>query len=318
MQNSWNIDFLSFEINIHKEKASQVLTLNRNKINPEYEDELIKQFFTTSYKIIIDNFDSIFITPQLKSVGSMYLHFYHKYYDLKKYDITRFNQWQDFEININDQIITLKKLLDLIDKFKLIYERKIPSLYNDQYKLNGKELEIILRGGHPSFDYTKFLLFKIQEEFSSFCKTNASNAENEEIIFTKEMQASPIKINELPFIIESLKNKYPYSARAIIPCVEEYFILRLRKEAHISYVRNYMFDSNVYIPYPKMLSPYVRELKKDEKIELKEVLNEKLFEWVFQNRYDINTTKEQIIEGYKSFCKSIDLGKINKASTDSF
>jgi hypothetical protein len=39
-----DINFLRFEVNIHKDKASQVLTLNRNKIQSEYENEFEEYF----------------------------------------------------------------------------------------------------------------------------------------------------------------------------------------------------------------------------------------------------------------------------------
>src|SRR5690606_25114407 len=42
-ENSLKSMFLGFELNIHKDKASTVLELNRNKIRPEYNGELIRQ-----------------------------------------------------------------------------------------------------------------------------------------------------------------------------------------------------------------------------------------------------------------------------------
>src|SRR5690606_40998532 len=46
-ENSLKTKFLGFELNIHKDQASTVLELNRNKVRPEYHHELNRQFFTS-------------------------------------------------------------------------------------------------------------------------------------------------------------------------------------------------------------------------------------------------------------------------------
>jgi len=56
-----------------------------------------------------------------------------------------------------------------------------------------------------------------------------------------------------------------------------------------------------------MVSPYVVEevdtYNRDERYKSTTILNEKLFDWVFSNRYDTNSTKEEIIEAYDEFIK---------------
>jgi hypothetical protein len=47
---------------------------------------------------------------------------------------------------------------------------------------------------------------------------------------------------------------------------------------------------------PKMLSPFI--IKDDKKVV---VVNDKLINWVYDNRYDSNTSIENIKESYEKF-----------------
>jgi hypothetical protein len=60
-----------------------------------------------------------------------------------------------------------------------------------------------------------------------------------------------------------------------------------------------------------MLSPYLVEEIDDRKRILKLELNEKSLDWVYKNRYDDQTTKEEIIKAYDKFIGEIDIDEIN-------
>lgn len=51
---------------------------------------------------------------------------------------------------------------------------------------------------------------------------------------------------------------------------------------------------------PKMISPFII---KDKKLTVS--LNSKVYDWVYENRYDNNTTKDDIIKSYELFIKNI-------------
>lgn len=157
--NSLQTMFLGFELNIHKDKASTVLELNRNKIRYEYSNELKRQFFTSAFRVIMDNFDDIFPNNESKILGSIFLNYYHKEIDfLAQFDIKKFNQWENLEINIEGNIShKIKDLLHNIDILKIIEDKRIDSRFGDFYKLKDKELSITLRNGKPSYDYTMFI-----------------------------------------------------------------------------------------------------------------------------------------------------------------
>jgi hypothetical protein len=49
-ENNVSITFLDIEVNIHKEKASEVLTLNRNKIKGEFYGVFLNELFVSYLK----------------------------------------------------------------------------------------------------------------------------------------------------------------------------------------------------------------------------------------------------------------------------
>lgn len=300
-ENSLNPKFLGFELNIHKDKASEVLELNRNKIRPEYHNELNRQFLTSSFKIITENFESIFESQESKSIGSMFLNYYGELYDyLSDFDIKKYSQWKNLEIKIGEKNYTVNSLLNTVNKLKLIYDRRINAHYGDIYEIKDDELSISLRGGSPSYDYTNFLLNKFSEKMTSIQKLEDVEANIKQIVFSKKQQGSPVEESEIKHILVNTKNNY-YSSRCIIPCIEKYFKLRLKDNAHESYVYHYRLDHYLNLQYPKMLSPYISVQDGEDKTELQLVLNKKLYDWVFENRYEQKTTLEEIKESYQEF-----------------
>jgi hypothetical protein len=317
---SWfrGLSVLGFSVNIHQEKASEVLTLNRNKIKPEFHQKLFNQLLDSAFKIIVENFDNIFKTEEERAVGSMFLHFYSDNEIVKKYDISPYNHWEQLKISIGKSSFKMKELLNEVKFLKLIYDNIIDSKIGDLYKLENNTLEITLKGGYPSFEYTKFLLFKAGDYFTSVSKSESKKPNIKEITFSKEKQSSPIPETDMIKVLTSIKKGYVYSARVFIPCLEKYFSLRIKDNVRKSYVYHYVIDNNIYLPFPKMISPFIHEENAEEKSILKVVINEKLIDWVYENRYDNKTTKEQIRNSYDSFIKEFDINEINNQSATPF
>lgn len=309
-ENSLRIMFLGFEINIHRDKASSVLELNRNKIRPEYNSELTNQFFTSAFKIITNNFNEIFQNDESKSLGSMFLNYYYNQYDfLSHFDIKNYNHWENLKLNISSRDYKIKDLLNTIKSLKLVYDNRVNAHYGDVYEIDDKELTISLRGGSPSFDFTTFLLDKFSNTMTSIQKMEDVETNVRQIYFSKKEQKSPVEDSELKRILINTKNSY-YSSRSIIPCIEKYFSLRLKDDAHESYVYHYRFDYYLNLQYPKMLSPFISVEDENNKTELKIVLNEKLYEWVYKNRYEEKTTIEEIKDCYQNFIREYDLEQL--------
>jgi len=309
-ENNLNIKFIGIECNIHKDKASKVLTLNRNKIRPEYKSLLYKDILYSTFKILTTNFNDIFKKESHKAIGSMFLNYYSNKEWLNNFDITSFNHWEKLKINVGKKNMGFKNLLNSIDSLRLIYDNEINNNLGDIFILNKKELTITIRGEKPSYDYTDFFLYKASEIFTSFTKSNILGTNKREVVFSKGEQTSPISKETLKIVLKNLKGGFS-SARKIIPCIEDFFSLRLKENAYIPYVYHFNFDSNIFLPYPKMLSPFVSEEYERNKYKLKEVLNDKVYDWVYKNRYNKNTTRDEIITSYKVFLETFKLEELN-------
>ena len=311
--NLLSLKFLGIECNIHKDKASKVLTLNRNKIRPEYSNTLYEDLMYSTFKLLTTNFDKIFKEEdeEGRAIGSMFLNFYSKEKIVEKFDISEFNYWEKLKINVGEKEITFKSLLDSIESLKIIYDHTIASGFGDSFTLNEKGLTIKIRGRMPSYDYTEFFLEKASEVFTFFSKTSVPAENVEEVLYTKEKQTSPITKEDLEKILNDLKGGFR-SARRILPCLEEFFSLRLKDNAFIPHVDHYGFDDLIYLPCPKMLSPFVSKEYKERKYRLKEVLNDKIYDWVFENRYDSKTTRKEIIKSYSLFTGTFKVKDLNK------
>lgn len=310
-ENNLIIKFLGIECNIHNDKASKVLTLNRNKIRPEYRNTLYKDILQSTFAILTTDFDKVFKDEQSKAIGSMFLNYYSNTDWLKQFNISSFNHWERLKINVGKKEMKFKELLNSIDSLKLVYDNTISPGFGDVFVLNKKELTIRIRGGSPSYDYTDFFLYKASEVFTAFSKSTTPKTNVREVLFTKGKQTSPISHDTLNTILKNLKGSFS-SSRRILPCLEQFFSLRLKDNAFIPYVYHYKFDENIYLPYPKMLSPFVSEEYETRKYRLKEVLNDKVYDWVYDNRYDTKTTRKDIIKSYKLFIETFDLKELNK------
>lgn len=310
--NHLRFNFLQFSLNIHKEKASEVLTLNRNKIKPEFEAILFSQLLDSAFRIIIENFDNIFKDPKQKAIGSMFLNFYSENYAVKNINIKQFNQWEKFEVPIEEKKIKMKDLLDKVKSITLVnIILNTPSYTSeDTYKLIENKLVIELISSHPVFGYTTFLLYKAISFFPYISIITKEDGATNDIIFSKEKPEEPISNQTIINILKHLKGGNSFSARTFIPCSEDFVALRITDNAQSPYVFNYILHLGIYIPIPKMLSPYVAEEDSFGSKKLKVCINDKLIDWVYENRFDIKTTKEDITKTYDEFINKFSLDKL--------
>lgn len=121
------------------------------------------------------------------------------------------------------------------------------------------------------------------------------NEGNKEIFrLSKEIQKNPYEKEQFKKILETLNNKY-YKNRIFLPClIEQYNHLRIKDTSFIPWVGSKGLSDFKFVP--KMLSPYI---KVGDKIE--EYTNDKLFNWVYENRYYDDTTIENIKDSYDKF-----------------
>lgn len=313
-----DIDFLRFEVNIHKDKASQVLTLDRNKIQSEYENQFKEYFLVSAFRIITQKFNEIFTTKESKWRASMFLHFYSNRDFLRVFEIETFKQWEKVEVKIGENVKTFSELLSSTETITLISEDRTSS-HQESYILDEKHLTISI-DRYTITENTRFFLSRIKKIFNSFQSLIDTENNSRKFIISKNEPSCPIPQEELFEIIKHYKNSNYHSARVIIPCLDNYPSLRIKNESYQFYVDNYFFDNNfryVKLPYPKMLSPFIRQEINRNNCVLNKTVNANLIDWVYENRFDNNTTKKQIEEAYEKFCAMFDLDEINNKISES-
>lgn len=315
-ENSMLIEFIKLDVNILKENATEVLTLNRNKIKPTFVDQLYENILVSSFDIITKNFENIFSSDESKCLGSMYLNYYQRYYQLsKKFDISSFDHWKMHKIQISNVNAekTIEDLLINIDTLILISDRSYNRYYGDVYSLTDTELTITFPV-HATNIATTFLLFKARELFCSIESIERTD-ETTTTIYSKMKSQYAVAPSDLNDIVTRSGDTFNYLARVIIPCAEQYSTLRLKDAAHKPHIRHYKIDDTLSIQVPKMLSPFVREVMNDSSRKFHISLNSAVIDWVYENRYKAETSKQQIVDTYNEFCKNIDLNYLN---TDAF
>lgn len=296
--NIHSIKFLGLSVNILKDKASDVLTINRNEIKKDYNSSLYKNLFESLYEVITRNYDD-FEEDEQKIYLSMFLHFY---FTKEKNLDSKFDDWKrlDFEnINIvkileqNTIIIKYFKKENQFEnntrknEFKIEKDSLIIDIYQDEYSRQNEELE--------------FLFFKLKNS-SSFKSIKIELEKNDlkkQVIISKETEEKNVYDDtSYDKIIKSLfsKNRFGGSNRKFIPLqIEDNFKnLRVKNDAIIPWIRKNSHCNSI-IDIPILLSPFIKENK------IIPFVNEKLYEWVYENRFYEEVSLEDIKVTYTKF-----------------
>jgi len=300
--------FLNFEINILSDDASEVLTINRNEIQDRYVKKLRKKLFNTAFDYLTNKYDKF--SHDEKILISMFLNYYYE-----KKDVERFDDWKKLKLKLSDgEYITLKKLLRKINKieFKNVFNDnmiRIDTSKPNEFKIKDKKF-IITTYNNNDEHVIKFIKKIIPKYFNSILL----NPKKNNITVMKKNTNKFIKDNHLIEIIK--KQKINRFSRVKIPCIGKYKKLRLKDDAYKSWLMEIYV--NVYgITIPSMLSPFFYSCKNNEFIfvcdeaKLEYRVDKKLIDWVYRNRYDEKTTREEIITAYHQFKKDFDVEEIN-------
>lgn len=291
------IKFLGLDVNILKDKASDVLTINRNEIKKDYNSSLIKDLFESLYEIITKHYDD-FLEAEQKVYLSMFLHF--NFSEEKNLD-SKFDDWIKLNFGSINILEILKKDMIVIRYFKkghpLDNNRKnefthendslIIDIYQDEFSKQNEEIE--------------FLFFKLRNScvFMSIKIELEKDDLKKEVTLSKNKQQNVFDDTSYNQIIKSLfsKSGYENSNREFIPLqIEDVFKkLRVKNNSFIPWVTLNMHCISI-IDLPIMLSPFIKE--NDRVIGF---VNEKLYEWVYENRFYDEVTIEEIKTTYIDF-----------------
>ncbi|UOQ75093.1 HD domain-containing protein [Hymenobacter cellulosilyticus] len=302
--------FLRFEINIHKDNAYDVLTLNRNKIKDEYYPILKKDLLSSSFKLITTIYNDI-EDNNSKIDASMYLHFYANDKMKKKYDLSKYDDWRNYKVEVDGEVMLYGDLFDSIKVLKIVTGmNKDPE--KEFFALSDHELTIHIVGdSYANSLYTHFFVNQVSKAFQEI---NTSITEDGRRMLVLYRDHANRELMNLDGVKRVIRRREIYGSRTTVPCPSDFFELRLKEKSHIPYLGHYRIDHNALqlATYPEMVFPYVLERKGKYKYQYVKSINEKLYNWIYENRFDKSTSKEQIINAYDRFCSQIDIDEINR------
>ncbi|MDR2229682.1 MAG: ATP-binding protein [Flavobacteriaceae bacterium] len=313
VKNSFSpLAFLNVEVNIHKEKASEILALNRNKIKSECEHKLYTQILESLFTIITKNFSSLFNSEIDKQIGSLFLEYYkNEFESLQSYDISSFSHWKRYKISIEnsnegegENEIELNDLINNIKSLKLDFYTNKSLRKEESFTYEDHNFTINASGYTVDSSISQFIFSKIEDKITKLIDFEYEENGNLKFIkFSLEPNDDDFISEERYAEILKKSRNSNHSSRKIIPCLKKYSKLRLKNEAFIGYVYHFRLANFIEFKYPKMVSPFVvtETIINEREYKSSTILNDKLYSWVFENRYDSDTTKEEIIENYKSF-----------------
>ena len=287
-------DFLSFKVNILSGNAKEILTLNRNNIQSKYEKKLREKVKNAAVSVLKKHYDEL--DEELKKYASMFLNYYLSDDERRlNFGGNSLDEWKQLLVGEESP-----KTLDEILKFNTICFKKDMSYSGKiQLKIVEDKLEII-DNIHDS-DLLDFITYKIENHKLRFY---TEGPEKEKVVYIELSRGNQeVIIDDWKVWFNQYLSHAHYS-RNLMPCVETYKALRVKEELIVWGCIDYTFCM-IQQKYPKMVCPYIRISEDGDSYywpkKLKISVSDRLFQFVYDNRYDESITLEQIKEAYLCF-----------------
>ncbi len=290
-----SFNYLSFQINILSGDAKTILTLNRDKIQSEYYPILHKKVFDAAVSILSKHYNEL--DEELKKYASMFIVYYLNEEERKKlFDGYALDEWKQLVID-NKTKLSLEKIIQ--------YDSII---INESMHLMD-ETNLIMKDEHTIEIVTNVYKSEALDFITSKMENNklryyTEAVENGKVIYVELKKGnSEVEIDDWETWFKSYIYQDNYS-RNLMPCVEEYKELRIKKNCFPRGFGDHTFN-RIKKDYPVMICPYIRCAgngnSNSQSHKLKESVTENLYKMVYDNRYDESVTLEQIKETYQRF-----------------
>lgn len=312
---SIEFDYMDLDVNILKSNAKEIVTLNRNYLLPSFERNGLEEVLLDC---IIQIIPSYCLNNQLSDIQKQYLSMFVNYYwderyckYLKKED---YQQWKNFEVVVDSIKIKIVNIISEVKKVKIVEKNSYDDSAKDEYKIE-EDTFVIIEGGCYN-EITRFIYFIIQDLFPEiqeiyvegyteriFIRSNYESELFEENRIISYMNGKDMFDENEEFRGEEREGRY------IIPCGKKYSNLQIKNEDLLNFVDTHYISPSISKKYPKMISPYLIKIQKDKfprKTYVEKKVTPLLYNWVYQNRFDENVTKEEIIKTYDEFMSYFD------------
>lgn len=303
----WKLEtkFLTCFVNILKGSATEILTMNRNYIQPDYIQKINSQAMRSVFIAIRDNRSEINNNNELRMNASMFIEYYWNRHNEGDFVKTSFDDhWKQLSFSTNTGVD--KKILDILQE-STIRIREYRHNKQVDYDLSNEDGVLTLHVIHDRTPHNDDLIFAmklISREFKGirFVSVEEGTECFREILVTRTEDDDPIDDQLLLSTLKSVQSMWGAGSRMIVPCNECYDALRIRTTDEIFYMQDSLSNYNLPIEFPKMVAPFLYKL--DSNGLTRTILdgnNKKLHEWVYRHRNSPNTTLEQIEAAYTKF-----------------
>lgn len=288
------LKYLSFQVNILSGDAKDILTLNRDDIQSKFNKTLCEKVMKTAVGFLKMYYDEL--DGELKKQASMFLNYYLSDDERRlNFGGASLDDWKRLVVGDNPS----KSMEDILAYDSIIFKNDTYHSREIQLKqLDDNTLEIIV-DPHNS-ELLTFITYKFGNQKLRYYTKESEKGKVAYIELSKGN--NEVIIDDWEIWFKQYWSLSHYS-RNLMPCIDTYKALQIKENAVIWGCRDFTFEMvNQY--YPKMVCPYIRISKDgnmDRTNKLCESVSERLYQFVYDNRFNESVTMEQIKGAYQKF-----------------
>ena len=293
-KSDFRTSFLSFQINILSGDAKNILTLNRDKIQSDYNSILREKVMEAAFDVLSKHYNDL--DEEVKKYASMFVNYYFNE-DRRRASFGNYalDEWKQLVIG-DAKKMSLEEILQydsIIVNQSMHFPKEIVLIPKDYHTLE------ILTNVYAN-EILDFITSKTGNHKLRFFTNKDENGMAIYHEFSKG--GSEVIIDDWGAWFKQYLSQGHYS-RNLMPCVEKYKAIRVKEEDFMYGSHDFTFHE-VKQTYPLMICPYIRFSDNGQlygKNKLRISVSEKLYEMVYDCRFDESVTMEQIKETYQQF-----------------
>lgn len=308
LENIINTPFLAFHFDLLAYKATDILEINRNKIKNSAHNDFMNNIYKSAVSYCLSNNRNRILEEGGNDdlISGFLIDAYLKFGNVEYLNMAPKNT-PELILKERDSAVTLTTIEVL--KWNEITVKYIEE--SDSAKRNNKQIKpftidvtnkVICIKRYPRSPvlkiFTEHMLPNSHPGIELSFKDNVENEDiNSEVTIKYKKECGLFFDDSIYKKIKEICNSGNLTwARIVCSCPTEFTDLKIKKESlsYSDYFENFLHSAKYLQHLDKMVLPFIRGNDTDIQIE-------NLIDWVYENRLDLNTTKESIKDAYNRF-----------------